>query len=724
MNYVQINQNIPLSTKEKGILNLLQIENHRAIDLLLNLPYKYVAKKYIIDIKELNDKENIILKVIPIKIDNNFNKLIKIEVEFNGQRNKIELLFFQARIEYIQFRYKIGQEILISGKIEKQNKYFQKKFFSRNKNAEWQIAHPEIIRNPDLQTSSEQINQNYYSEPFYHCIKEIDNNYLKSLFSLGFKEIDQQIKSGLIFPEWFPEKILQKYQWPNFYEALKILHQYEKPEYKIYNTPLLQQAKQRIIFDEFFAKSLGIKFLKHYCTKQEGKIITGHQSMQKQILQSLPFSLTENQNKVLYEQIYTDQSSPFRMMRMLQGDVGSGKTIIALIAMINAIECGFQVALMAPTEILANQHAQYIEQIIHNASLEKEIEIIILTSSIKQKKQKIEKIATYCSKNTQKKQIIIGTHALFQQNIHFPQIGLFIIDEQHRFGVQARQDLVNKDQKTDVLLMSATPIPRSLAMIEYGYMDHSLLTEKPIGRKKIFTSVLNSVYANQLIEKIQQFLNRQEQIYWICPLIEQSSKLDLMAIEQRLNILVENFGQENVAIAHGKMHQTQIKQNMEEFTQGQKKILLATTVVEVGVNVANASLIIIEDAQRFGLAQLHQLRGRVGRSNQQSYCILLYNRNQTSKETLHKLKNVADTEDGFAIAQMDLKYRGYGELSGLKQSGFNQYLIGNLVENEELFNKANQLAEIIFTKYKNDLTKFNPKLNFLMEIFNTQRKSL
>jgi len=420
----------------------------------------------------------------------------------------------------------------------------------------------------------------------------------------------------------------------------------------------------------------------------------------------LPFSLTNAQERAI-EDILTDMKSPTKMMRLLQGDVGSGKTIVALFACINATSAGYQSCIMAPTEILARQHYETISKLCS----EMNINTVLLTGRDKGKprQEKLELIQSGEAK------IVIGTHALFQESVDFGNLGLAVIDEQHRFGVHQRMMLSEKGSKVDCLVMSATPIPRTLTLTLYGDMDISILDEKPANRKEIQTSVLNSNKLESLIYSLEDRIKEGEKIYWVCPLVEESEKLDLAAATERYQDLRKYFG-DIVGLVHGKMKSDEKKAAMENFLSGKTKILVATTVIEVGVDVKDASIMVIEHSERFGLSQLHQLRGRVGRGDKQSYCVLVYSY-PISTDGRKRLEIMRKTNDGFVIAEEDLSIRGGGEILGTRQSGIPEFKFASYSIHRDLFDIARQDAKLIVERDSHLTSERGQALKVLLYLF-------
>jgi ATP-dependent DNA helicase RecG len=739
MNFIKIiNKEFKISSKEASLFKILEIKHERSIDPLLFIPYKYKPKKLIKSVSEITIDEQIIIEVKIINIEQE-ERFLRIIVEFDSIKNIIELIFFKYNIGFIKSIFKINEKIFISGKLSQLKK---KNFFiSKSAKKVFQMIHPEILKDFQNQSNQEE-NLNLYASPIYHSSKNINNEIIRSLIFNAFIVFEKDLKESKInFPEWLPSKLLEKFEWKNFFEAIKILHQFS-PEYKKYDKHLILKANQRLMFDEFLVKNLINYFNKNNFKSEKGRSVQGDFSFRKKILENLEFKLTSDQKKVLEKEIYLDQASSLRMNRLLQGDVGSGKTLVAMLSILNSSECGFQSVLMCPTEILAKQHFEYFTKLFEKSEIlfsenqseneiesqkSKKIEIIFLSSSSKKKKKTLEKIENFKSNidlNSPFAQIIIGTHAVFQEKVKFNQIGLIVIDEQHRFGVKARSDLLSKDENSDLLLMSATPIPRTLAMSEFGHLDLSSLKEKPAKRKKIITSVSNIFRISEIFEKIKDFIKRDEKIYWVCPLIEESLKLDLIAVEKRFELLKSEFGEEIIGIIHGRMKEAEINEIMNKFKSGEKRILLATTVIEVGVDVKDATLIVIEEASRFGLSQLHQLRGRVGRGDLQSYCILLYDQGRISRQGLSRLKSLAQTEDGFEISELDLKIRGPGEFMGLKQSGIENFLFGHPSENEKIFEKSMDFLNLVINSCGDDQERIYKKFEDLLNIFAMQKRNI
>ena len=494
------------------------------------------------------------------------------------------------------------------------------------------------------------------------------------------KLMKQALAAVPTLPEWQDEPYLKATGWPSFNQALKLAHH----PVKLTDLEPSDLARSRLAYDELLANQLALAIVRERVKKQQGREINGNGLLRKKVLDALPFKLTSAQEKVLRE-IAADQASKFRMLRLLQGDVGSGKTIVALLTMLNAVECGTQAAIMAPTEILAKQHLETIQPLCDEIGVRAEL----LTGRVKGKArtQILEALAAG------EIDILIGTHALFVEDVVFKDLACVIVDEQHRFGVHQRLALSNKGNKADILVMTATPIPRSLVLTAYGDMEYSKIDQVPEGRKPVDTRVMPVTKLDVVVAALQRKLTEGCRAYWVCPLVEESEKIDLAAAEERFSTLQQIFGNK-VGLVHGKMKEKEKDEVMERFKSGAISLLVATTVIEVGVNVPEATVMVIEHAERFGLAQLHQLRGRIKRGFQASTCILLYSYplSETSRQRLNTMR---ETEDGFEIAEKDLELRGGGEILGTRQSGFNEFRLADMNVHKNLLLTANKDARMM-----------------------------
>ena len=465
--------------------------------------------------------------------------------------------------------------------------------------------------------------------------------------------------------------------------------------------------RRRLAFDELLASQLALALARARMRKVKGRTLKGDGKLRAKALAALHFTLTKSQTTALAE-IFADMAAPERMLRLLQGDVGAGKTLVAFFAMLNAIECGAQAALMAPTEVLARQHAAALKPLAEAAG----VSLALLTS--REKGREREVLLDDLSAGTLK--ILIGTHALIGETVVFKDLGLVVVDEQHRFGVHQRLALSAKGAlPADILVMTATPIPRTLALTAYGDMDMSRLTEKPAGRKPIATRAIPLSRLDEVTDAIERSIAGGERIFWVCPLVEENEDLDLTAAQERFDILQAAFGSA-VRLIHGRMKPTEKDEAIGDFRSGKAQILVATTVIEVGVDVPDATIIVIEHAERFGLAQLHQLRGRVGRGAKPSTCLLLYQAplGETARARLDCLRT---TEDGFVIAEEDLRLRGAGELLGQRQSGEPGFRLADLEVHRDLVEPARDDARLIVARDADLKTPRGEALRTLLYLF-------
>jgi ATP-dependent DNA helicase RecG len=481
-------------------------------------------------------------------------------------------------------------------------------------------------------------------------------------------------------PEWLDPTMKGRRGWPDFLSAITLAH-HPAGESDLEPT---SQHLVRLAYDELLASQLALSLLRYHHRKSAGKSRTGDGRLREKIVAALPFSLTGSQKQALAE-IEADLASPERMLRLLQGDVGSGKTVVALLAAAVAVEAGAQAALMAPTELLARQHARTIAPIAEATGLR----IAVLTG--REKGREREAVLTGLKDGSV--DLLIGTHALFQEGVDFHDLALVVVDEQHRFGVHQRLALTAKGGATDVLVMTATPIPRTLVLTYYGDMDVSRLTEKPAGRRPIETRVLPIDRLDEVVDRIRAAIATGAKAYWVCPLVEESEILDVAAAEERYVALQAALGP-IVGLVHGRMKAADRDRAMQNFLSGATRVLAATTVIEVGVDVSDATIMVIEHAERFGLAQLHQLRGRVGRSNRLSVCLLLY-KGPLGEVARDRLSVMRETEDGFRIAEEDLRLRGGGEILGTRQSGTPGFRIARPEIHGDLMEVARDDARLV-----------------------------
>jgi ATP-dependent DNA helicase RecG len=498
-------------------------------------------------------------------------------------------------------------------------------------------------------------------------------------------QVALQLAAQYPLPEWLPKALRESYQLPTLAEALQMVHAPEKPEDLEPTTP----ARVRLALDELYATQLALQHARASTRLLRGIAHGRHVALREKALRSLPFKPTADQTQALAE-IAADLEAPRPMLRLLQGDVGSGKTLVALISALHVIENGHQVALMAPTEILAQQLFANAQKLLQPLGITVALLVGSMTPANKKKlKQHVREGFV---------NLLIGTHALVEDDVVFDKLGLVIIDEQHRFGVRARANLsANQPLPPDVLVMTATPIPRTLALTAYGDMDVSTLRQKPPGRQPITTQVMSDEKLAELAQRLRAVLERGEQAYWVCPLVEESEEVDLADATSRHLWLSQLYGAGRVGLLHGRLKPTEKVAVMEAFKRGEIGILVSTTVIEVGVDVPNASVMVIEHAERFGLAQLHQLRGRVGRGTNKSSCILVYSP-PLGEYGQARLAALRQSEDGFYLAEADLELRGPGEVLGTQQAGAQRTRLADLVKHKDLIPVARDLAEKALTQ--------------------------
>lgn len=657
-------------------------------DLLEYYPYKYVDRTKVFHISELTPE----MPFVQIK-----GRILSFEEFDMGKRNKrvvahfsdgfgvVDLVWFRGA-QYIYKTYKTDTEYIVFGKPTLYGGRFQ-------------FAHPDIDDAQSLQLSDMGM------QPYYGTTEKMKK---MGLTSRAIEKIAKTLIEKLpALPETLPDFITHRLHLVSRDEAFRNIH-YPHSHQE------LQKAQVRLKFEELFYVQLNIlryasdqrRKYRGYVFNRVGEIFNSFYA------NNLPFSLTGAQKRVMHE-IRADMCSGKQMNRLLQGDVGSGKTLVALMTMLIALDNGFQACMMAPTEILAEQHLQTIREFLKGM----DIRVELLTGIVKGKKRQAILDALACGEV----QILVGTHAIIEETVQFAHLGLAVIDEQHRFGVAQRAKLWSKSQNPPhVLVMTATPIPRTLAMTIYGDLDVSVIDELPPGRKPIQTLHKFDTQLTSLYQSIRRQINMGRQVYIVFPLIKESEKSDLKNLEEGFETLKEAFPDYNLSKVHGKMKPAEKETEMEKFVKGETQILVATTVIEVGVNVPNASVMVILDAQRFGLSQLHQLRGRVGRGSDQSYCILVTNY-KLSEDTRKRIDIMCDTNDGFRIAEADLKLRGPGDLEGTQQSGIAFDLkIANIARDGQLVQLARQEAQaVIEADPQCSLPQYTPLWSRLRELKKT-----
>lgn len=636
-------------------------------DLLWNFPYRYEDYR-LKDLSNTPNEERITIQgevLTEATIAFYGRKKSKLSFRISDKEQVVKVDFFNQA--YLKKNIIVGETVTVSGK--------------------WNKARAQItgskFKKGELKAEQE-------LEGVYRLKGSLRNKtiqkYTKQALELYLTDVEEII----------PADLLEKYQLIDRQKAIYTMH---FPE----NDSALKLARRRFVYEEFLLFQLKMQFFRKLEREKSGGISIDYDVAKlRAYIDSLPFPLTDAQKRVVNE-ICGDMKSHFHMNRLLQGDVGSGKTVVASIAMYAAVQSGFQAALMVPTEILAEQHANSLVELLAPF----DITVALLTSSVKGKKRR--ELLHWLEEG--KIDIIVGTHALIQEEVIFSKLGLVITDEQHRFGVKQRRILREKGDFPDVLFMTATPIPRTLAITAFGEMDVSVIDELPAGRKKIETFWVKHQMLERVIDFMEKEINKGRQVYVICPLIEESEKLDVQNAVDVYNILEQKWhGRHKIGLMHGKLLPADKEAIMRAFNDNELDCLVSTTVVEVGVNVPNATMMVIYDADRFGLAQLHQLRGRVGRGSEQSYCILLADpKTEVGKE---RMTIMTETNDGFVVSERDLELRGPGEFFGSKQSGIPEFKVADMVHDYRVLEIARKdAAELIFTQ---NLTE-NPKFHTLYE---------
>lgn len=644
-----------IGTKAYGLLSRLCGE--RVVSLLWHLPHTIIDRTYapLLVNAQVGRICTVRVKIVEHLVPKSKNQPYRIRCT-DGSDDLI-LIFFKAYPDSLQKLLPVGSERIVSGKLDAFNGTLQ-------------MNHPDYIGRPEEEDNIKGI------EPVYPLTAGISNKMMR-------KYINAALGCTPQLPEWQDEKFMKANGFCSFCQSLQGVHHPQKAADCGEESPF----RRRLAYDELLANQLALAIVRQKVKKQYGRSICGSGELADKILSSCPFKLTDSQQKVLTE-IRQDMASPYRMLRLLQGDVGSGKTIVALLSMINCVESGAQAAIMAPTEILAKQHLETIAPLCGTCG----IKVELLTGKTKKKDR--DRILQQLADGSL--DILIGTHALFTDNVVFKDLAFIVVDEQHRFGVQQRLALSSKGNKPDILVMTATPIPRTLILTSYGDMEYSKIDKPPSGRKPTDTRVMPLSRINDVAAALKRKIDAGVRAYWVCPLVEESEKTDLAAAEERYKTLQQLFG-DKVGLIHGKMKEAEKDAVMADFKSGKISVLVATTVIEVGVNVPEATLMIVEQAERFGLAQLHQLRGRIKRGFEASTCILLYG--YPLSETSHARLNIMkESEDGFVIAEKDMELRGFGEILGNRQSGFETFHLADLSVDKDLMLTAHKDALLILDK--------------------------
>ncbi len=664
--------------KVKGIdkrrLNRLKkLGIERVIDGIYYLPFRYEDRTTVTPMAYLKPNGEFLVKgkVVNIsELQTSKKKKRILKVVLYDRTGSVTLLFLQERVlNYYKSLFKkvkeLGREVLAFGTVKRRTSGYE-------------IVHPEV---EILDPHKGKLEKLGTILPVYHCAEGIKQTTVR-------KDIHFLIKKVLpYFPEYLPKEILKKYNFPEAHEAFWRVHfpqDEDVEELQNFKSP----SQKRVIFDELFLFQLAIGLYRQKVKKEKGISFPIDERLIEEFKKVLPFNLTGAQERVLRE-IVNDMKSPEPMNRLVQGDVGSGKTVVSAAAAFFAARSGYQTAVMAPTEILANQHFKKFKEFLTPYG----IRVGLLTGSLSKK----QKETMYKAIKEGYFQVVVGTHALIQEGVEFKNLGLVVIDEQHRFGVKQRAELKKKGRMPDVLVMTATPIPRTLAMTAYGDLDVSVIDELPAGRKPIETKIVFEDERGSLVEFLRKELSKGNRVYIVYPLIEESEKLELKAATEMFHYWNEKLKPYPVGLLHGRMKQEEKESVMEKFKRGEFSVLVSTTVIEVGVDVPEATVMVIEHAERFGLAQLHQLRGRVGRGNRKSYCFLVTSRG-IGEDSVRRLKVLESTNDGFKIAEADFLFRGPGEIFGTRQSGLGDFKVADLRRDYEVLKLAREAAEELVSK--------------------------
>ncbi len=649
----------------------------RIVDLFWHLPAGIIDRRYAPKIAHADTHR---IATVTVTVDRHVkpaNKRLPYKVFCSDDTGVLALVFFHARQDYLRKLLPEGEVRIVSGMVERFG-------------GEIQITHPDHIG------TLAELDRLMSVEPVYPLTAGISQKVMN-------KAILGALAQAPDLPEWLDPAYVRNQGWTDWRSSLIRAHAPQEQEDLEPSTP----ARRRLAYDELLANQLALSLMRMHMHVATGRGIRGDGSLCSIVRDALPFALTASQEASIQD-LADDMGSDNRMLRLLQGDVGSGKTVVAVLAMLSAVEAGTQAVMMAPTDILARQHLRTIEPLARATG----VKVALLTGRHKGKSR--QKILDGLAGGDIK--LAVGTHALFQDDVVFHDLGLAVIDEQHRFGVHQRLTLAAKGKSVNVLVMTATPIPRTLMLTAYGDMDVSRLTEKPAGRKPVDTRIIPLQRLEEVIDAVRRGIAEQARVYWVCPLIEESETLDVAAAEVRHRELSMALGKTRIGLVHGRMKGTEKDRAMAAFAAGDLDVLVATTVIEVGVDVPEATIMIVEHAERFGLAQLHQLRGRIGRGEKPSVCLLLYQ--APLSETAHaRLAIMRQTEDGFVIAEEDLRLRGAGELLGVRQSGLPVFRLADLTAHAELLAVAKDDADLILNRDPDLQSERGQALRTLLYLF-------
>ncbi|MEL6647006.1 MAG: ATP-dependent DNA helicase RecG [Pseudomonadota bacterium] len=636
----------------KSAQNFKGLAVERPRDLLFTLPYSGIDRRPVDTVQGAQLPR--VLTVV-VTVGHHIRPSARgrpYRIEVSDSATTFQLVFFHAHPDYLQKILPTGSQQVVSGKVELFDGIAQ-------------MTHPDHVVAP---SDAAQIPQ---FEPLYPKTAGITQK-------LMLKATRAALARAPDMPEWVDAPLKVERAWPDWQEAIETAHAPKSAPDLSPEAP----ARARLAYDEFLAHQLTLALARARVRRAKGRVSRGDGALRRAVLDALPYAPTGAQTRCIAE-IAEDMASERRMNRLLQGDVGAGKTLVALSALLVAVEAGGQGVMMAPTEILARQHLEGLRPLAEAAGVRLEI----LTGRDKGAARR-EKLAAL---ERGEIGILVGTHAVFQKDVVFADLRLAVVDEQHRFGVRQRLELGRKGEDADVLVMTATPIPRSLSLAHYGDMDISVLDEKPPGRKPVTTALVNMDRMDDVIARLRNAIAEGRQAYWVCPLVEESEQVDLSSAEERFKHLRAVLGEGHVGLVHGQMPGEAKDAAMRAFQQGETAVLVATTVIEVGVDVPNASIMVIERAEHFGLAQLHQLRGRVGRGAAHSTCLLIY-QGPLGESGERRLSTMRDTEDGFAIAEVDLEMRGAGDLIGTAQSGLPRFRMADMERQTALMATAQKDA--------------------------------
>ncbi|MBD9372267.1 ATP-dependent DNA helicase RecG [Rhizobium sp. ARZ01] len=660
------------------LLGQESIEDCRVIDLVFHTPHGLIDRRHQPGITHAPQG---VIVTISGRVDRHQppprgKSNVPYRVFLHDDTGELALTFFRAKGDWLAKALPVDEQVIVSGKVD------------------WFNGRASMVH-PDYMVKASEAEAMPLVEPVYGLTAGLSPRTLRKAIEAAVSRIPQ-------LPEWIDDAMLSRQGFPYASEAFIALHH---PRDAL-DLDLQAPARRRLAYDEFLAGQISLALVRQNLRRVAGRPVVATGKLSQPVQASLPFALTNSQSTAIAE-ILKDMATDQRMLRLLQGDVGSGKTAVALMAMLAAVEAGGQAVLMAPTEILARQHHATLSRMAEPAGMS--IDVLTGRTKGRERDQILERIASG------ETNIVIGTHALFQDTVIYRDLALAVVDEQHRFGVHQRLRLTAKGISPHMLVMTATPIPRTLVLAAFGDMDVSKLTEKPAGRKPIQTVIVPQERTGEIVERLRTAIAEGKKAYWICPLVEETEESDLMSVEERHATLERVFG-DKTGLVHGRMNGPQKDEAMLAFKNGETRLLVATTVVEVGVDVPDATIIVIEHAERFGLAQLHQLRGRVGRGDGASTCILLY-KGPLSENGRARLGILRETEDGFRIAEEDLKLRGEGELLGTRQSGTPGFLVASLEAHGDLLEIARKDAAYSLEKDPELTTERGSALRTLLYIY-------